>query len=100
MATLQRLEVPAWQARRVAQQTHRLPLAGARWVDEQLATRTGCGPVIVDRLVAHAIAKFDPETHERPRGRRHSRLGRQPAHPEPTDFAGTYTSKPAATPSP
>ena len=25
-----RLEIPAWQARRVARQTHRLPLAGAR----------------------------------------------------------------------
>ena len=35
-----RLQVPAWQARRVAQQTHRLPLAGARWVDDRLAART------------------------------------------------------------
>ena len=58
---IERLEVPAWQARRVARQTHRLPYAGARWVDDQLATRTGCGPVIVDRLVAHAIAQYDPE---------------------------------------
>ena len=43
-------------------------------------TRTGCGPVIVDRLVAHAIAKFDPESPRGPGGRRHSRLGR---HPDP-----------------
>ena len=40
---VRRLEVPAWQARRVARQTHRLPLAGARWVDEQLAERSSCG---------------------------------------------------------
>ena len=63
----QALSIPAWRARRVAQQTHTLPLAGARWVDEQLAARTdgACGPVIVDRLVAHAIAEVDPEAHER-----------------------------------
>ena len=59
-----RLEVPAWQARRVARQTHRLPKAAAIWVDEQLADRGTCGPVVVDRLVAHAIAAYDPETHE------------------------------------
>src|SRR4029079_12005214 len=58
------LEVPAWQARRVARQTHRLPLAGARWVDEQVADGGTCGPVIVDRLVAQAIAVCDPEDHE------------------------------------
>src|ERR687897_1842814 len=37
---VRRLEVPTWQARRVAQQTHRLPVVGARWVDERLAART------------------------------------------------------------
>ena len=60
------LEVPAWQARRVARQTHRLPVAGARWVDEQISTRVhGWGPVVVDRLVAQAIATFDPEAQEK-----------------------------------
>ncbi len=59
-----RLEVPAWQARRVARQTHRLPKAAAIWVDEQLADRGSCGPVVVDRLVAQAIAAYDPEEHE------------------------------------
>ena len=86
---LQRLEVPTWQARRVAQQTHRLPYAGARWVDEQLATRTGCGPVIVDRLVAHAIAKFDPETHEDRENDATADSDVSLSHPEATDFAGT-----------
>ena len=60
-----RLEVPAWRARRVARQTHRLPLAGARWVDDQIAFRVnGWGPVMVDRIVAQAIAKYDPEAQE------------------------------------
>ena len=94
-------EVPAWQARRVARQTHRLPYAGARWVDDQLAARTGCGPVIVDRLVAQAIAQFDPEDQRTPR-----RTTPQPGwdvtltHPDPTDFAGTSDLTPTATPRP
>ncbi len=95
---VERLEVPAWQARRVAQQTHRLPHAGARWVDEQLATRTSLGPVIVDRLVAHAIAQYDPEEHRsvrttpRPAGTSPSPIPRPPTSPAPP------TSTPLATP--
>ena len=61
---VRRLEVPAWQARRVARQTHRLSKAAAIWVDQQVADRGTCGPVIVDRLVAQAIAAYDPETTE------------------------------------
>ena len=75
-----RLEVPAWQARRVARQTHRLSKAAAIWVDEQLADRGSCGPVVVDRLVAQAIAAYDPEDHEDRGERRPGRLGR---HPDP-----------------
>src|SRR4249919_3664732 len=47
---LSRLEVPAWQARRVARQTHRLPKTAAICADEQLA----------DRLVVHSIATYAP----------------------------------------
>ena len=65
------------------------PPAGARWVDEQLATRTGCGPVIVDRLVAHAIARFDPETHEDRENDATADSDVSLTHPEATDFAGT-----------
>ena len=86
---LERLEVPAWQARRVAHQTHRLPYAGARWVDEQLAGRTGCGPVIVDRLVAQAIAQFDPEEHQKREDDAKADSDVALTHPEATDFAGT-----------
>ena len=75
-----RLDVPAWQARRVATQTHRLTKVAALWVDDQLAHRGSCGPVIVDRLVAQAIATYDPEDPRGPRGRGESRLGR---HPDP-----------------
>ena len=86
---ISRLEVPSWQARRVARQTHRLPFVGARWVDEQLATRTSCGPVIVDRLVAAAVAEFDPEEHEQRENDAQADSDVTLTHPDPTDFAGT-----------
>jgi hypothetical protein len=88
-ARVARLDLPAWQARRVAQQTRRLPMAGARWVDEQLAARTGCGPIVVDRLVAQATATFDPEEHERREDRGEGSWDVTLTHPAPTEFAGT-----------
>ncbi len=84
-----RLEVPTWQARRVARQTHRLPKTAAIWVDEQLADRGTCGPVVVDRLVAHAIATYDPETHEDRENDTHAGWDVTLTHPDPTDFLGT-----------
>ena len=82
--------MPAWRARRVAQQTHRLPYAGARWVDDQIATRVhGWGPVIVDRIVAEAIAKFDPEAQEKREDDAKDGWDVTLSHPEATDFAGT-----------
>ena len=86
---LSRLEVPAWQARRVARQTHRLSKAAAIWVDEQLADRGSCGPVVVDRLVAHAIAAYDPETHEDRENDARAGWDVTLTHPDPTDFLGT-----------
>lgn len=45
------LAIPSWQARRVAQHTHALPLEGARWVDDRLTERiTGWGSIVVDRV--------------------------------------------------
>ncbi len=84
-----RLEVPAWQARRVARQTHRLSKAAAIWVDEQLADRGSCGPVVVDRLVAHAIAAYDPETHEDRENDAQAGWDVTLTHPDATDFLGT-----------
>jgi hypothetical protein len=81
--------VPAWHARRVAQQTRRLPKEGALWVDKQLAARSSCGPVIVDRLVAQAIATFDPEEHEKREDQGKGSWDVKISHPAPTEFAGT-----------
>ena len=88
---VQRLQVPTWQARRVAQQTHALPLAGARWVDHRLATRTdgSLGPVITDRLVAQAIAKYDPEAHEQREDNATAASDVTLSHPHPTLYTGT-----------
>ena len=83
------LEVPAWQARRVARQTHRLTKAAAVWVDEQVADRGSCGPVIVDRLVAQAIAMYDPEEHEDRENDAQADWDVTLTHPDPTDFLGT-----------
>ena len=86
---VRRLEVPAWQARRVARQTHRLPKVAAIWVDEQVADRGTCGPVVVDRLVAHAIAAYDPETHEDREDDARAGWDVTLTHPDATDFLGT-----------
>ena len=86
---MSRWEVPGWQARRVARQIHRLPLAGARWVDEQLAAHGSCGPVVVDRLVAQAVAEYDPEEHEDREDQSKTGWDVTLTHPEATDYAGT-----------
>jgi hypothetical protein len=60
---VQRLEVPAWKARRVAQATHSLSRAAAAYVDDHLADRlASCGATLIDRTVAQAIATHEPET--------------------------------------
>ncbi len=88
---VQRLQVPTWQARRVAQQTHTLPLAGARWVDHRLAIRTdgSLGPVITDRLVALATAKYDPEAHQQREANATAASEVTLSHPHPTLYTGT-----------
>ena len=58
------LEVPAWKGRHVAVLTHTLSLEAAGWVDQQIAPRLHrCGAKAVDTVVAHAIAKYDPDRH-------------------------------------
>jgi hypothetical protein len=91
-------EVPAWQARRVAEVTiHATPaltVDAARWVDAQVAAATGrIGPAQLDRLVAETIKRFelaapdpasDPEDGYLAVDPRHATLNDQDVH-----YAGT-----------
>ena len=67
------------------------PWLGARWVDQRLALRVdgALGPVITDRLVALAVAKFDPEEQEQREALAEAGSEVTLSHPNPTDFAGT-----------
>lgn len=61
-ARVQRLEVAPWRARRLAQATHGLTQEAAAHVDRRVAARIdSCGAVLIDRLIAEASARFDPE---------------------------------------
>lgn len=68
-AAVEALAVAPWKARQIAQATHRLSAAGAGYVDTHLADRvSGYGWAAVERLIAQAIATFDPDllaAHER-----------------------------------
>jgi hypothetical protein len=60
---VRRLEVAPWRARRLAQATHSLSREAADWVDGRVASRIdSCGVVLIDRLIAHATATFDPQS--------------------------------------
>jgi hypothetical protein len=72
----------------VVQQTRRLPKAGAEWVDDQLADRIGCGPVVTDRLVAQAVARFDPDDHQRREQDAAGSADVELSHPVPGEYAG------------
>jgi hypothetical protein len=87
-------QVPAWQARRVAEATiHATPALtpdAARWVDAQVAAATGrIGPAQLDRLVAETIKRFelaapdpssDPEDGYLSVDPRHATLNDQDVH--------------------
>ena len=54
-------DLPAWRGRRIAQSTVTLTRAGAEFVDAQLAPFAHrSGPAATERLVAEAIARFEP----------------------------------------
>ncbi|HEY1134289.1 MAG TPA: DUF222 domain-containing protein, partial [Nocardioides sp.] len=58
-------EVDVWRGRRIAQQTRVLPFEGAGFVDAHIAYVAGRATSgDVDRLVAEAAARFDPESLE------------------------------------
>ncbi|HEU4812098.1 MAG TPA: HNH endonuclease signature motif containing protein [Nocardioides sp.] len=84
------LDVAPWKARKVAQATRLLSKRAAAYVDSELTTRIStCGAVMIERVVAAAIAKFHPELlAER------EKKGKAGWHvslhqPSPGDFAGT-----------
>lgn len=54
--------VPVWKARRVARATRHLTEDAAAWVDRQLTGRvSGVGPAMLDRMVAEAASRCEPE---------------------------------------
>lgn len=59
-------KLPAWQARRVAARTIHLTLDAAAFVDRNIVVRAGrVGPVVLDRLIAEAVARYMPNEAER-----------------------------------
>jgi hypothetical protein len=64
-ARLEKGDLPAWRARRIAQATISLPMEGAASVDRRVAPIAHrIGPVVLDRLVEEARVRFDPEEAE------------------------------------
>ena len=64
-AAVEALAVAPWKARKIAQATHHLSIAGAASVDRQLAGRIGsCGWRAIEFAVAQAIATHDPQLLE------------------------------------
>ncbi|WP_028474198.1 HNH endonuclease signature motif containing protein [Nocardioides alkalitolerans] len=57
--------LPVWRARKIAQETTQLTVEGADFVDRHLApVAHKTGMVTAQKLVAEAIARFDPEKAE------------------------------------
>ncbi|WP_182524127.1 HNH endonuclease [Nocardioides dongkuii] len=55
-------DLPAWKARRIAQQTISLPLDGAEYVDRHVApVAHKIGIAALDRLIEEARVRFDPD---------------------------------------
>jgi len=57
--------LPVWRARKIAQETNQLTPGGAEFVDRHLApVAHKTGMVTAQKLVAEAVARFDPEKAE------------------------------------
>lgn len=64
-------EVPVWKVRRIAEHTHRLPAAGATYVDYKLAPIAhDCTYAQIEGTAAKAVEEFDHERHEKQRKER------------------------------
>jgi hypothetical protein len=80
--------VPVWKARRVAQQTLDLSPAAAAFVDAQLAPALrGCSFAQIERTVAAARSRFDPDAAEQLRlaAAERRRLDVDTRHVDPAD---------------
>ena len=87
---VERLEVDAWKARRVAQLTHPLSQAAADDVDRALApVLPSCSFAAIDRAVAAAIATHHPDLLAEKTKQGKDTWDVTLSHPGPTDFAGT-----------
>lgn len=68
-----------WRAERIAEATRPLSADAAAFVDRQLFNATGVGWAQLERLIAEAIVRFDPETYEAERqaaaDHRHAEIG-------------------------
>ncbi|UFU04547.1 HNH endonuclease [Ruania suaedae] len=61
-------QVSVHRARTVARLSKKLPAAGAAWVDAQVAWTIGtCSVAQIERTVAAAVARFDPDQAEKDR---------------------------------
>ena len=85
------LEVPAWKGRHVAVLTHTMSQEAAGWVDQQIAPRLHrCGAKAVDTVVAHAIARYDPDRHAAREARAKKQTWDVTLHtPTASEYAGT-----------
>ena len=89
-ARVEALAVAPWKARRVAADTRSLPLEAARWVDEQLAARLdGFGIPTIERVVAHAAARFAPAEQQTQEAAGKDGWHVTLTHPRPGELAGT-----------
>jgi hypothetical protein len=87
---MEALEVAPWKARKVAQAAHGLSKAAAAYVDAELADRLdSCGAVLIERVVAQAIARFHPELLRQREKRGKDGWDVKLRHPGAGDFAGT-----------
>ncbi|MDT0200525.1 DUF222 domain-containing protein [Nocardioides sp. AE5] len=60
-AAVEELRIPGWKGCRVAEDTNRLSLAAATWVDNELARRGTWGLPRIEKTIKAAIAMFHPD---------------------------------------
>ncbi|MGA8257231.1 MAG: HNH endonuclease, partial [Nocardioides sp.] len=88
-ATVTGVRLPIWKAFRITDSTMALPVAGASFVDQKLGGVAGrVSFAQVDRLVAEALVRFDPEEAEKKRRAAAESRGVE-VHLSNMDVAGT-----------